>query len=461
MKRYFFLIIFVFSFNLYSQITIDGNLSETQYISLATKQNTNQGFGENIDVTEIVYYIDDVNSILYLGVKGKLNVNSNDGIGIWLNISGTGSPTGTSAGNSLGGISSAGHYMQDASNPNFKADFEVDYMFAINPGTSNSNCYVDAASRVGTPAGVYLGNCGQSGSSTDYSTTGTVFNSGYTITFAFNNSGSTNTGFEIKIPFGAIGASSSMELTAFAFIVSNTAFFSNVTVPGNVSGDNLGFNPNFNTLSGGYYHSGVVPLPIQLNNFSVRCNGNRVIINWQTISEINTYGFEVERKFLDVKFKSNQNWEKIGFVNSAGNSNKPISYSYVDKPVNSGKYLYRLKMLDIDGSFEYSDEIKIEIGKPEITELKQNYPNSFNPETKIVFQLSNPSKVKIEIYSITGELLTVLIDKELDAGYYTETFNANKVNSNLTSGVYICKMLANDLITSENIIQTKKMFLIK
>jgi hypothetical protein len=118
-------------------------------------------------------------------------------------------------------------------------------------------------------------------------------------------------------------------------------------------------------------------------------------------------------------------------------------------------------MVDIDGSFAYSDEIRVEIGKPAITELKQNYPNSFNPETKIEYQLSNPSKVKIEVYNIAGELVTTLVDKELEAGYYVEIFNANRVNGGLASGVYIYRMIANDLVTGQRIIQTRKMLLIK
>lgn len=203
------------------------------------------------------------------------------------------------------------------------------------------------------------------------------------------------------------------------------------------------------------------PLPVELTSFTARVKDRDVILEWNTAQEVNSLGFEIERKSFNEKDKLSEKWEKVDFVRGNGNSNKPMSYSYVDKKLNTGKYAYRLKMVDIDGSFTYSDEVQIEIGKPAITELKQNYPNSFNPETKIEYQLSNPSFVKIEVYNITGELVTTLVNRELDAGYYIEVFNANNVNGGLSSGVYIYRMIANDKVTGQRIVQTKKMLLIK
>ena len=80
------------------------------------------------------------------------------------------------------------------------------------------------------------------------------------------------------------------------------------------------------------------------------------------------------------------NYEKIGFINGNGNSNSPKSYSYLDNNVSAGKYLYRLKQIDNDGQFEYSEVIEIDLGLPTEFELSQNYPNPFNPSTKISWQ---------------------------------------------------------------------------
>ncbi len=90
-----------------------------------------------------------------------------------------------------------------------------------------------------------------------------------------------------------------------------------------------------------------------------------------------------------------EGWETLAFVEGHGNSNSPKYYSFTDKSIEaSGKYLYRLKQIDIDGTFEYSDEVEINLGSPNNFELAQNYPNPFNPST--VIQYSIPSNVRSE-----------------------------------------------------------------
>ncbi|MEL6719868.1 MAG: hypothetical protein AAFP82_14240, partial [Bacteroidota bacterium] len=130
-----------------AQPTVDGDLSDGDYSSIATKQNSNAGFGSDIDVQEIVYFADNTNSRLYIGVKGKLNTSNDDGIGLFLNFTGV---TGVAAGTPLG-FPGAGHFMDGeggVSNDDFKADFEVDYMFAVN-ASGGSNAFLDAARLVG------------------------------------------------------------------------------------------------------------------------------------------------------------------------------------------------------------------------------------------------------------------------------------------------------------------------
>jgi len=426
-----------FTVNVSSSPVIDGDLSDAFYTTIATKQNTNSGFGSAIDVKKIVYYPDYTNNILYLGVEGKLDVTNNNGIGIWLNVSGAGSPSGTPAGNALGGIQpEGGHYIGTSSNTNFRADFEVDYLFAINPGNSSTNCYVDAASRIVTPARVYLGNCGQSGTSIDYSTTGTVFQDGYTITFAFNNSGASNKGFEIKIPFGAIGANSSHNIEVFAFVVSSTAYFSDVTVPGNVSGGNLGFNPNFNSISGGPYHSNSQPLPVTLTSFNAFLIGDKVHLNWSTATETNNYGFEIERVKGDPNTNKFAHWEKIGFVQGNGNSNSVKIYSFEDKNVLTGQYAYRLKQINYDGSYEYSDVVKVDVKfKPSVMDVK-NFPNPFNPTTKVRYEIPYDGLTLVKVYDILGNEITTLINEYKDAGIYEAELDGSK----LSNGIYLIKL---------------------
>ncbi len=447
MKKAFLIILFLCSFIAYAQPTINGDLSDSDYSTVATKGNINSGFGPNIDIQKIVYYPDATNNILYFGVEGKLNTGTNDGIGIWIDIEGSSSPDGADAGSNLGSISGAGHYMEDGANPNFKADFEVDYMFAINLGSSPINCYINAAERIGPAAGVYLGNCGQSGSSFDYSTNGTVFANGHTITFAFDNAGTFNKGFEIKIPFGAIDATSAMTIKFFAFVVSNTAYFSDVTIPGNITSGNPGFNANFFSMSSssGPFHTPSQNLPVELTSFTASLNRNNVTLNWSTATEINNYGFEIERK------SSNEVWKKIGFVQGFGTSNSTKNYNYLDDGLRDGLYSYRLKQIDNDASVSYSKEIEVEIKALNTFSLEQNHPNPFNPSTIIKWQSPVDAWHTLKVYNVIGKEVATLVNEFRESGYYDYAFNA----SELPSGVYLYKLQIGDFV------QTKKMILMR
>ncbi|MCC6255841.1 MAG: T9SS type A sorting domain-containing protein, partial [Ignavibacteriaceae bacterium] len=144
-------------------------------------------------------------------------------------------------------------------------------------------------------------------------------------------------------------------------------------------------------------------------------------------------------------------WEKIGFVNGNGNSNSPKDYLFVDKNfIGGSKFNYRLKQIDNDGQFEYSEMVEVQV-VPNKFELYQNYPNPFNPSTKIRYQLPNESKVVIKIYNILGSEVMELVNSKKEAGVYEAEFNA----ASLSSGTYIYK------ISADNFVQTKKMILLK
>jgi hypothetical protein len=178
--------------------------------------------------------------------------------------------------------------------------------------------------------------------------------------------------------------------------------------------------------------------------------GDAVKLNWRTETEINNYGFEVERKVGSL-LSTVSNYEKVGFVNGNGNSNSPKSYSYEDKNVPSGKYSYRLKQIDNDGQFEYSKAIEVDLGAPKIFELSQNYPNPFNPTTTIRFSLPEASTVKLTIYNILGQEIRTLLNEYKEAGIHTLNFDASELNS----GIYVYKLEAG------NFVQTRKMTLVK
>ena len=158
-----------------------------------------------------------------------------------------------------------------------------------------------------------------------------------------------------------------------------------------------------------------------------------------------------------MKTNSNE-WLNVGTIQAAGNSNSPISYSFTDKKLQSGKYSYRLKMIDANGSYEYSDAIEAEVGLPKEYAISQNYPNPFNPTTRIDYQLPFDSKVTLELYGITGEKIATLINSDLSAGYYTADVNASALN--LASGVYIYRMVASGG-NNQSFTQVKKLMLTK
>jgi photosystem II stability/assembly factor-like uncharacterized protein len=186
-------------------------------------------------------------------------------------------------------------------------------------------------------------------------------------------------------------------------------------------------------------------VPVELISFTFEVIDNSVQLNWQTATEVNNYGFEIERKIDE------SDWNNIGFVLGHGSSTSVKSYSFTDNGPKSGtKIKYRLKQIDLNGNYEFSNEIEIEIVPSKFT-LFQNYPNPFNPSTKIRYQLPNESKVVIKIYTILGSEVMELVNDKKEAGGYEVEFNAD----NLSSGTYIYRIVAGEFV------ETRKMSLIK
>jgi hypothetical protein len=186
--------------------------------------------------------------------------------------------------------------------------------------------------------------------------------------------------------------------------------------------------------------------PIELNTFTAIANGNSIILNWQTATERNNYGFEIQRRK-----DGNKEWAKIGFVEGAGNSNSPRTYSFTDKVNTNGKYSYRLKQIDLDGSYEYSNVVEINIGVADKFELLPNYPNPFNPTTKIKYAIPTEMHVTLNVYDVLGRKVATLVNKKQNAGNYEVVFNAG----NLPSGIYFAK------ITAGTYSAVRKMMLVK
>jgi hypothetical protein len=193
-------------------------------------------------------------------------------------------------------------------------------------------------------------------------------------------------------------------------------------------------------------------IPVELTSFVAKVVDRDVILNWSTATETNNLGFEVERRT-----QNQQTWNSLGFVKSAGTTTEPQQYSFKDSKLESGKYSYRLKVVDMDGTFEYSSEIEVEVGLPQEFSLSQNYPNPFNPTTTINFALPFESKVTLTVFNVLGQRVAVLFDGVKSAGYHDVVLNG----SNLASGMYIYTIEANSVDGSKKFNSVKKMMLMK
>lgn len=196
----------------------------------------------------------------------------------------------------------------------------------------------------------------------------------------------------------------------------------------------------------------LAPLPVELASFSANVSVGLVELNWMTATELNNRAFEVERKATD-------DWMKIGEVAGNGTTTSPNYYSFEDRTLLNGKVSYRLKQVDHDGSFTYSNPIAVVInantvegeGNPTVYSLDQNYPNPFNPSTVIRFAIPVAGEVSLSVYNTLGQKVAQLLNSTMPAGFHQVEFNAK----DFPSGLYMYEVKSGEFTS------TKKMLLLK
>jgi carboxypeptidase T len=212
-------------------------------------------------------------------------------------------------------------------------------------------------------------------------------------------------------------------------------------------------------------------VPVELISFTGVTEENKVKLSWQTATELNNYGFQIERKSLTQTLSEGEglsDWTKVGFVSGVGNSSSLKSYSFIDE-VNEicGKYIYRLKQIDLDGSYKYSNEVEVQI-LPVKFSLEQNYPNPFNPTTKIRYAIPTPPLssplvkgrnevwfVTLKVYDILGREVATLVNEEKPAGIYEIEFDPISISQHPASSVYFYRLQAGSFV------ETRKMILMR
>ncbi len=265
----------------------------------------------------------------------------------------------------------------------------------------------------------------------------------YIISFAYG-AGNEN-GFLAKIPDGDPNVASLYGKTVTLGTDSNANGTGDVAYMFNSDNTITVFVLSSNNGFGAYKLLNIVP--VELTSFTATATGNNVNVSWTTATETNSSEFVIERK------ASNGSWQSAGSVKAAGTTTSAVSYSFTDKNVQSGKYSYRLKQIDLDGTTATFDAIEVEVGVPNAFDLSQNYPNPFNPSTRVNFSLPTAANITLELFDISGQKVATILSGMYNAGYHTADIDAQKLQ--LSSGIYIYKLSAGKFTS------TKKMMLMK
>ncbi|NWG29010.1 MAG: T9SS type A sorting domain-containing protein [Ignavibacteriaceae bacterium] len=223
----------------------------------------------------------------------------------------------------------------------------------------------------------------------------------------------------------------------------------------------LDYSPSNQMMRAGTHGRGVyeafidLNVPVELLSFTAETGVNTITLNWTTATETNNLGFEIERKL------KNQEWLTVAFVEGKGTTTEIQNYSYIDDYSSlpyEGTVLYRLKQIDYNGSFEYSEQVAVNLTFiPSDYYISQNYPNPFNPSTTIKYSLPVESQVKINIYNALGETIEELVSLMQSPGNYEVTWNAQ----NYSSGIYYYSFEVNSTDGSQSHREMKKIVFLK
>ncbi len=192
----------------------------------------------------------------------------------------------------------------------------------------------------------------------------------------------------------------------------------------------------------------IAEVPVELIQFQAERSGGKVNLTWSTATELNNSGFAVERSV------NKKDWRQVAFIKGEGNSTRNKEYKYIDEVTGQADYYYRLKQIDFNGSFIYSSVISA--GSDNFQggyALLQNFPNPFNPSTKIKYNIPEGADglTTLKIYDLLGKEIEVLVNKEQSAGSYEVEFNGR----DLPSGVYIYTMSNGSFSSSRKFILMK------
>ncbi|QOJ27958.1 MAG: T9SS type A sorting domain-containing protein [Ignavibacteriales bacterium] len=199
------------------------------------------------------------------------------------------------------------------------------------------------------------------------------------------------------------------------------------------------------------------PLPVELSQFQAAVSGFNANLYWRTETEVNNYGFEIERLQQERNDNGNaaDDWRTIAFVPGYGNSNSAREYNFTDKELTAGTYLYRLKQIDTDGAYEYSHSLSVTIRESGFV-LYGSYPNPFNASAVISYYLPEEEHLRIEIFDVLGRKQRDLVNAARGAGLHKESWDGTDNSGGLLpSGVYIYRLRTGEISVSGKLLMQK------
>jgi N-acetylneuraminic acid mutarotase len=203
-------------------------------------------------------------------------------------------------------------------------------------------------------------------------------------------------------------------------------------------------------------------VPVELSSFTATGGKDLITLEWTTESEQDNEGFHIYRRADPDRLFERINPELIP---GAGNCSSSRDYHWKDRHVENGQtYWYQLESVDFQGRTERYGPISAATmtSQPEIEALPAtcrlfpNYPNPFNPETWISYQLSQGGHVSLEIYNVQGQLISVLMDRQQEPGLYRVRWDGRGRDGTIAaSGLYFCRL------KTERLVEITKMILIR
>ncbi len=188
-------------------------------------------------------------------------------------------------------------------------------------------------------------------------------------------------------------------------------------------------------------------LPVELVSFDATLDGNNVLLDWQTASETNNAGFEIQHRS-----DHHTHWLVLGFVEGHGTSLIARRYRYRSADLEPGSHRFRLKQIDYDGSFTFSPEVEVFVELAEVFLVEPAYPNPFNAQTWLRFAVRRSQKVQVALYDVLGRRVRVLYAGKPLEGVYREVLIDG---GDLGSGLYVVS------VRGEAFVQTQKVILLK